>query len=250
MLLRPAEAWARVLFCLLSALPLAAQSSAPLALRSEKLFFEAEWRLVRAGEVEMQTAGQSEAGLRLRTSGLVGNLFRVNNVYHAEYGPEWCVRSTRLLANEGRKHRETLVTFDADKKRAFYLEKDIPRDTVVSQQDIEIPPCICDLIGALQRLRQLRPAPGQTIEIPLSDGKKAILARVEAQTREKITTPAGSFNTIRYEADLFNGQFFRRKGRLYLWITEDDRRWPVQVRVQLPFYIGTVTLQLTKAETN
>jgi hypothetical protein len=61
-----------------------------------------------------------------------------------------------------------------------------------------------------------------------------------------VKTPAGQFDTIKYEAFLFNGQLYRRKGRLFVWLTDDDRRLPVQVRVQLPFYIGTVTLQLEK----
>jgi hypothetical protein len=41
---------------------------------------------------------------------------------------------------------------------------------------------------------------------------------------------------------------YRRKGRLFVWISEDERRLPVQIRIQMPFYIGTVTLQLEKVE--
>jgi hypothetical protein len=37
---------------------------------------------------------------------------------------------------------------------------------------------------------------------------------------------------------------YRRRGRLFIWLTDDDRKLPVQVKVRLPFYIGTVTLQL------
>ena len=71
---------------------------------------------------------------------------------------------------------------------------------------------------------------------------------IEAQERETIRTPAGVFTTIRHEAMLFNGVIFRRKARLFVWLTDDTRRLPVQIRVQMPFYIGTVTLQLEKEE--
>ena len=43
---------------------------------------------------------------------------------------------------------------------------------------------------------------------------------------------------------------YRRSGRLFVWLTDDERRLPVQIRVQLRFYIGTVTLQLEKEETS
>ena len=41
-----------------------------------------------------------------------------------------------------------------------------------------------------------------------------------------------------------NGAFYRRKGQLFIWITDDDKRIPVQIQVALPFYVGDVTLRL------
>ena len=103
-------------------------------------------------------------------------------------------------------------------------------------------------VGALYRLRTLRGDPGQQVQLPVSDGKKSIQARAEAQEREVVKTPAGTFRTLRYEAFLFNNVLFRRKGRLFVWFTDDERRLPVQIRVRLPLYVGTITLQLTKEE--
>ena len=85
-------------------------------------------------------------------------------------------------------------------------------------------------------------------ELPVSDGKKVIMARVESQAKETIRTPLGQFNATRYEAFLFNGVLYARKGRLFVWISDDDKRLPVQIRVQLPFYVGTITLQLEKTQ--
>ena len=47
---------------------------------------------------------------------------------------------------------------------------------------------------------------------------------------------------------LFNGVIFRRKARLFVWVTDDARRLPVQIRVQMPLLWGTVTLRLEKEE--
>jgi len=63
-----------------------------------------------------------------------------------------------------------------------------------------------------------------------------------------VKTPAGTYKTVRYEAYLFNDVIYRRSGRLYIWLTDDRRRLPVQVQVRLHLAIGTITLQLEKEE--
>ncbi len=45
-----------------------------------------------------------------------------------------------------------------------------------------------------------------------------------------------------------NGVIYTRKGRLFVWITDDARHLPVQIQLQMSFPVGTVTLQLEKEE--
>jgi hypothetical protein len=71
---------------------------------------------------------------------------------------------------------------------------------------------------------------------------------VEAQAREDVKTPAGTFKTIRYEVFLFNGVLYKRPAHLNLWVSDDRRRLPVQIRVRMTFTIGTILLQLEKNE--
>lgn len=214
----------------------------------EKLFYSAEWRFVRAGEVDLNYSDAGQSDMALRTVGLVAKLISVNNVYRAMFASGFCTINTNLEAREGKKHIETKVTYDAERKRAAYLERDLVKNVTVTSKEIDIPACVHDITGGLQYLRQTFPAPGKTIEMPVSDGKKVVTARVDSLGKEKVSTPMGEFNTVKYEAFLFNGVLFRRKGRLFIWLSDDDKRAPVQIRVQLPFYIGTVTLQLEKIE--
>lgn len=214
----------------------------------ESLFYSAEWRFIRAGEVELSFTGAAQSDMKLRTVGLVSKLIDVNNVYRAMFDPGFCVVNTSLEAHEGSRQRETKVTYDRQKKRASYLERDTVKNTVVTNKELDIPACVHDVTGGLQQLRHLLPEPGKSIEAPMTDGKKVVSARVDSLGREKITTALGPFNTVKYEAFLFNGVLFRRKGRLFIWLTDDGKRTPVQIRVQLPFYVGTVTLQLEKME--
>jgi hypothetical protein len=89
---------------------------------------------------------------------------------------------------------------------------------------------------------------GETLHLPVSDGRKSAQVRIEVHGDEAVKTPAGEFKARRFEAFVFNDVIYRRKGRLMLWITDDERRWPVQMRIDLPFYIGNVTIGLEKVE--
>jgi hypothetical protein len=74
------------------------------------------------------------------------------------------------------------------------------------------------------------------------------MAKVEAQQREDVKTPLGTFKTVRYEIYLFNGALYQRSAHLNIWMTDDRRRLPVQIRVRMTFTIGTITLTLDKHE--
>ena len=218
----------------------------------EVLRYKAEWRLIHAGNVRLSRIQPSGHGwqtdLTIQSVGLVSTLHKVDNQYSAISDDNLCAASSFLTAREGSRHRETRVAYDSERGKASSLERDLKKGTV-STREIDIPPCVHDVIGGLYRLRAMRVAVGSSVEIPISDGRKSIFAKVQAQERETVRTPSGSYKTIRYEAFLFNGVFYRRNGRMFIWLSDDERRLPVQLRVRLPFYIGTVTLQLEKVET-
>jgi hypothetical protein len=221
----------------------------------ENLLYQVEWRLISAGKVRLSWSANHQAGdpgwqagMEMESTGLVSKLFKVKNQYSSLLRSDLCAVSSKLDAHEGRKHRETTVTFDAETRKASYLEKDLTKNAVVDTKEIDIPACVHDVVGALYHLRTLSLQPGESITLPMSDGKKSVNAKVEAQQREEIKTPSGTYKTIRYEAFLFNNVLYRRNAHLYVWLTDDARRLPVQIRVRMQFTIGTITLQLEKRE--
>jgi len=222
--------------------------------RKEVLSYSVEWRLIDAGRAQLTWAESSqpsrpgwEAKLHLESAGLVSKLYRVRDDYTAELNRDLCVENTQLQAHEGGRQRETAVHFDPATKKASYLERDLVKHTARSLET-DIPACVQDVIGALFLLRTRNLELGKSIEVPVSDGKKTISAKVEAQQREQIKVPAGTFKTIRYEAFLFNGVLYRKPGHLYVWVSDDSRKLPVRIQVRLQFTIGTITFQLEKEE--
>ena len=221
----------------------------------ETLYYSIDWRLFTAGKarVELTTTPQPRPGyqvnLHLESIGIVSKLFKVEDDYSANMSSAYCAQSLQMTTHEGSRLRETKITFDAEAKKASYLERDRARNNaIVLSQETDIPPCVHDAIGGLFFIRTLNLEPGQSTQIPVSDGKKSVMVKVEAQAREDVKTPDGTFKTIRYEVYLFDGVLYRRSAHVNVWVSDDRRKLPVQIRVRMTFTIGTITLQMEKHE--
>ncbi len=218
----------------------------------ETLYYTIEWRLITAGKARMDWTAPARPGsgwqvnLHLESVGLVSKLYKVDDNYGAILNDGLCAQSAQSTTREGSRQRETKIAFDYETHKASYVERDRVKNTTVLAKEIEIAACVHDVTGSLYFVRTLTLDPGQSVMVPVSDGKKSVMAKVEAQQREDVKTPAGSFKTVRYEAYLFNNVLYRRSAHLYVWFTDDRRKLPVQIRVRMPFTIGTITLQLEK----
>jgi hypothetical protein len=214
---------------------------------TERLTYDIEWRMIHAGTAVID-AQKTTARMKLESEGMVSTLFKINDAYGVTYDEPFCATSSTLDAQEGKRHHETRVTFDRSHNRADVVEKDLLKNAVLHTYDVATPNCVHDVLGALISLRGLALKPGQSAQMPVSDGHHSASVRVEAQDREEIKTAAGSYKTIRCETFLMNGVVYMRKGRVFVWLTDDERRLPVQIQLRMSFPIGTVTLHLMKEE--
>jgi len=222
--------------------------------RRETLSYSIEWRLITAGKARLEWAGAQgprpgwQINLRLESIGLVSKLFKVENDYSASLNQSLNILSSQLIAREGSRQRDTRITFDYEARKASYLERDLVKNTTLASQEIDLPSATHDVVGGLYYLRTLTLEPGQSLQAPVSDGKKAVVAKIEAQQREEIKVPDGTYKTIRYEIFLFDNVLYRRSGHLYVWLSDDARRLPVQIRARMAFTVGTITFLLEKHE--
>jgi len=220
----------------------------------EKLSYSIEWRLIHAGDawltLEPKKADKTtwESKLHLASGGLVSKLYKLEDNYSVKMEDQFCTTESDLDSVESKRHRRTEVSYDYPRGKANYVERDLIKDSVLKTAEVDIPACVADIIGGLYKLRSLNLEPGQWGQVALSDGKKSVTARVEAQEREQIKNQAGTFNTVRYEAYVFNGVLFARKAQMQVWLTDDARRLPVQLRARMGFPVGSITFELEKDE--
>ena len=234
-------------------LVLSADSAAPVAEYNphakQTLHYGVEWRLIRAGNARVTrtpTPAGYEIDLHLESAGMVSKLYRVNDDYKAVLSDGLCAQSVFMKSEEGKRRRETKIDFADGKSR--YGERDLVKNNVVLTKELAVPPCVHEYLGGMMKLRGMRLDPGQSAQVPLTDGKKFANVKVEAQERESVRIGTQTYNTIRYEIFLFNDVIINRKAKMQLWITDDVRRLPVQLRVRLNVLVGTINLQLEKVE--
>lgn len=213
----------------------------------DRLTFDIEWRLIHAGTAVIE-AEKSHASLLLESAGMVSTLLKIHDVYRVDYEDPFCATGAVMDSQEGKRHHETKITYDRSANRATYLERDVLKDAVLHTGEVEIPGCVQEVVGAFLKLRGMTVEPGQSVQIPMSNGQKSATVKIDAQERETVKTPLGSFKTIRFEANMMNGVIYSRKGRAFVWLTDDALHLPVQIRLRVQFPIGTVTLQLAKEE--
>jgi hypothetical protein len=231
-----------LLALILLGFPATAAVAEPLTLN-----YSAEWRGLRAGSAQLTVkpgAGQSQADLHVETVGFAAKLYKVDMLYTSVYDGSYCASALSTLANEGKKRRETKVQFQQPPGSATLVERDLIGNTVVASKSIAVPPCVHDLMASMGKLRSMKLEVGKSFELPLSDGKKSIQARVAVNKREKLRIHSATYETLQVEAFLHNGVFYRKKGRLLIWLSDDEKRLPVRIQVQQPFWIGTVTIDL------
>jgi hypothetical protein len=218
----------------------------------EKLSYRVEWRLVTAGAVNLQMSrAEGDAwnlNIDVLSAGLVNRLYKVQDRYRVLANQNFCGVSSDLDAQEGKRHKQELMKFDAAQHKLDYEERDLLKNTD-EKKSLDVPPCTYEIAGALASLRIGDLQPGKWTTIAITDGKKVAYGKIQAQARESVTVGGKSYQTVRCEAFLFDNVLYRRKGRVFIWLSDDPAHVPVQLRFQLGFPIGTVSVELEQRET-
>lgn len=231
--------------------PVVAQDSRLPFSPGERLRYAVRWRGLPAGQAEItvsadrSAAGRWEANAKAKSVGYVSNIYPVEDEYQSQFRhPGFCSAGIHKQIQEGERHHEVRLRFDAQRRLARLEDRDLVDHSPPKVEQFAIPECVQDILSAVYYARSLPMTVGQSFEFPLNDGAKTIQIHVDVQAEEEITTEAGKFQTFRVEPDVFSGQLFAGKGRMFIWFTKDARRIPVQLRAQIS--VGTIIATLSE----
>jgi len=99
-----------------------------------------------------------------------------------------------------------------------------------------------DILSSLYRVRAEPLGVGRTTVVDVYADGKLYSATVRALRRETVTVSAGTFVCIVIEPILQSEAIFVQKGRLWIWLTDDERRMPVLMESAVP--VGRISAEL------
>jgi len=177
-----------------------------------------------------------------KSIGMVDTFYPVRDVVQSLFDPVACESLLYSLdQSHGTRKKKRQLVFDHEKRNVVYTADGV-------REVIDIKEGTQDALSALYYLRTRSDfIEGKTIVMEIHDSGKNWSVEVHVLGREKITTPAGEFNTIKVKTYPKYEGVFMHKGEIFMWLTDDDRKFPVLMKSTIA--IGSVVATLTEMKT-
>jgi len=111
---------------------------------------------------------------------------------------------------------------------------------------MRIPPCVQDILSSFYYVRTQKLEVGKSIFIDNHSDNKLYPLEIKVHKKETIKVKAGKFDCVVVEPILRASGLFKSKGRLLIWLTDDDRKIPVQMKSKI--VVGYITAELKSME--
>jgi hypothetical protein len=214
----------------------------------QTLTYSVDWRVFPAGiaTFHLEQSGQMEHIVATGQSiGALNLLYRVDDRFETYLNRQsGCSASFSKRLQEGRRQIVSTLRFLSGEGKQVLDERNLVTGTV-QHKESPIPPCVTDLMSAIFYGGSQPIQPGEGFHVPLADAMRVVDVTMKAEMRERVVTPAGTFETVRVQP-MAGAGVVKNRGNIWIWYTDDSRRMPVQMRARL--FWGTITLRLTSAE--
>jgi len=226
---------------LIAASPAEQDKPEPPSFLGEKLRFAMSILGVAGGELTLSAAPAELSGkpawkfeMSVVSNDFLSKFYLVRDTIVSWIDPT-SFRSLRYEKHsvEGKRVRDELTEFDYEKGVA-----------VLDGTPLSLDQATLDTLSSVYYLRTLALDAGKPPSLHVFSGKPHVLD-VEVQARETIEVPAGKFQTIRVEPKSAGSSLVGKN--LILWLTDDARKIPVQLRSKLK--VGTLVGRLKSIET-
>lgn len=211
----------------------------------EELQFELSWFGINAGTAVMKVERRFQMHDRpvykivstARSADYFSMIYRVDTSAESYMDADGLFSwRFRIRQQEGSFSRDKELIFDYDKLWVVYA-----RGEKVTTYDI--PGYVQDALSCFYFVRTQPLEVGKNLTIPTFENKKYWEVEVRVLGKEKVATPAGTFDTIHIQPLLKFQGMFQHKGTVHLWVTDDRRRIPVMMKSEIK--IGSVKALLT-----
>lgn len=212
----------------------------------EILNYDLTWAGIKAGEASLEIMENAD-GVKItstaKSAKWVSVFYTVNDKVESRLlknespgvvGPPL---NYRLNIREGRHRKNKEVIFDHQNAKIVYI------DYIGNERkEFEIPPAVFDPISSFYHLRTLNLEVGKSVYVTIFDSKRVWNVEVQVLRKEKVEVPAGRFDAIVVKPLMKSEGIFARRGEIYIWLTDDEKRIPVMLKTKVK--IGSVNASL------
>lgn len=212
----------------------------------EYLKFSVQYGPIHAGSAYLEVPSQQDLGghtalllqARAESNGFFSTFYKVRNKITSLWDRDGGFsRHYAENRREGGFRANEQIDFDYDKLEARYPDGRV----------YPIPPHVQDALSSFYFVRTQPLTLGGSIVFDYHASRKSLPLEVRVLGRERIETPAGRFDCVAIEPLLKAGGIFKKKGRLVIWITDDERRMPVLMKSKVTVGSISVVLQEYRA---
>ncbi len=132
--------------------------------------------------------------------------------------------------------------YKSDEFVDLYHDRLIALSTKEKRALVEVPLYVQDILSTLYYIRTFDLKVGKTETIETYADGKVYPLKVVVHKREKVEVPAGTFTCLQVEPILKSEGIFRQKGKLLVWLTDDQYKIPVKMTSKVT--IGSIATKL------
>jgi hypothetical protein len=211
----------------------------------ESLRFSVQYGFIKAGSAYLEVPEERDwkgrrvymLVARAESNSFFSRFYKVRNRIESLWDKEG-LYSWRYAENrrEGKYRAKSEIVFDHDQHEAKYHDG----------RSFPIPPQVQDALSAFYYTRTQALPIGGSLVFDYHASRKSQPLLVKVLGRERVQTPAGTFDCVAIEPILKAGGIFKNKGRLVIWMTDDERRMPVMMRSKVA--VGSISVILQEAK--
>ena len=225
-------------------------------MKGERLEFDLCWGPITAGSASLEVKpvkdGKTEFLTFATGNKTINKIYPVNDTIYTRVRNKGLMTEVfRKRLHEGTFHNTSVIRFDRKGEKAWLSDtvftdmktRKVKRsaDTAVAIQGMEH-----SIMSAFYYVRTMPLTVGDTTRFSAVSGKKRYELKVLVHGRESLKTSIGTVNTVKVEPVLDGDGIFNSKGRIFIWLTDDERRIPVLMQCEIA--LGSIKAKLIKAE--
>ena len=212
----------------------------------ETLDYQINWGIIPVGSSRATTEWIAEDGrtliairLRTKTNNFLSTMYPVDDFLEAIIDPETFlpVRFTKKLS-EGRYRADETTTFDHKNLKATWTSR-----LNGKVEEYTIDPDTRDVVTFMYHMRRKQFEADSVNKYRVMADDKIYDLIVKAQKVEPVSLENfGKLPCMRFEPEAKFGGLFVRKGRMWMWVSQDPRRIATKISAKIP--VASIALWL------